>query len=103
MRPEPDRDPVTANDRFVLDLIGVDRLRADDTGLPRTLLCPHLMRSRNERSVFEAGKHGEKAFASTIAIRATRDAPPWVEKTAIERDQRAGLTEEGVRLRGGFP
>ena len=103
MRPERDRAPATANDCFVLDLVGVDLLRADDTGLPRTLPCPHFMRSRNERSVFEAGKHGEKAFALSIAIRATGDAPPRVEKTAIERDQRAGLTEEGVRLRGGFP
>jgi len=49
VRPESDRDPVTGNDCLVLDLVGVDHLRADDTDLSRAISRPHIVWS-NGRS-----------------------------------------------------
>jgi len=63
--PEHDRDTATADDSLVLNLVRVDRLRADDTGPPCTLPSPDFIGSRNESFAFKLLKQGAKVVVAS--------------------------------------
>jgi len=102
VRAEPDRYHALVDGYFVLNFIRVNSLRADGAESACPLPCPHTWWQGHKDSSLKAIKYGLEECPFSFVVRAAREAPPWVQPTAVERDQDLGGTEARVMLRDEF-
>src|SRR5215831_3244429 len=104
VRPEPDRQTAAVDGYFVLNFVGVDRLRADGADLTGPLRRSHAGWHGHEDASLKAIKYGLEERPFSIVVRAAaRGAPPRVQPTAVQRDQGPGVTEASVSLCDELP
>jgi len=92
VRPQLDGETLVVDGYFILDLVRVDRLRADGADLACSLPSPHLRWRGKEDSAVKAIKYGLEACHFGI-VRPTGESPPRVQPATVDGYPEARLHE----------